>query len=500
MTNPSAKSKRRLFCGRPVRGVGIITCSLLLLSCSLPESITVARRAVASLSPNNEASPEKPEKADPASLIDQILDRGELRVVTRPSATTYYLDGRSRPAGPDYELASAFARDLGVGVRFVFADTEESVYGLLANGEADMAAAGLAATLTRKASFLFSTPLATTRQKVVCRRHARGAKDPAELQQVDLHISTDLDSAETLWLMQANHRDLRWTAHENSTQEAMLYRVWQKSSECTITHAHVLRAAQRIMPELRAMFDVGEPQALAWATLPGDASLVDAINSWVRGAGADRVAGVRDRYFPTHASIDYVDTRVLIRRLESRYPQYKNLLRRAAEAHDLDSPLLAALSYQESHWNPHATSPTGVRGLMMLTRDTARALGVSNRLDPAQAVPAGARYLAHLRETFSDAIPQADRTYMALAAYNIGRARIQAAQSLARRQGKNPNSWAELKLVLPQLCRSVKGICRGHRSNLGAEAVRYVERIRYYREVIAANTQSALTLAYSDLR
>ena len=143
-----------------------------------------------------------------------------------------------------------------------------------------------------------------------------------------------------------------------------------------------------------------------------------------------------------------------------------------------------AQAYQESHWNPKASSPTGVKGIMMLTRRTAKSLGVKNRLDARQAIPAGAQYLAKMRSRFRDDIPEPDRTYLALAAYNIGRAHMHDAQTLARKLNKNPYRWSDIESVLPLLSekKHYKKLKYGYAR--GLEPVLYVQRIRNYQNII----------------
>ncbi len=190
------------------------------------------------------------------------------------------------------------------------------------------------------------------------------------------------------------------------------------------------------------------------------------------------------KYYGFFKVFDYVDTRVFLRRVEQRFPKYREYFRQAAEEHDLDFTLLAAQAYQESHWRPRASSPTGVRGIMMLTRPTARAMGVKNRLDPRQSIFGGARYLARMKERFSDAVQEPDRTWLALAAYNVGRAHLHDAQKLARRQGVSPHHWRDMKEVLPLLsqARYYRDLKYGYAR--GTEPVRYVRHIREYRHIL----------------
>jgi len=176
--------------------------------------------------------------------------------------------------------------------------------------------------------------------------------------------------------------------------------------------------------------------------------------------------------------------KLFAQRIETRLPRYEGLMQSAAREHDLDWHLIAAMSYQESFWNPDATSPTGVRGLMMLTLQTAKELSVTDRLDPRESIHGGARYFAQLRNRLPASIAEPDRTWMALAAYNIGMSHLEGARVLTQHLGKDPNVWTDVKQHLPlledkhyyQYLRN--GYARGN------EAVAYVERIRQYHTIL----------------
>src|SRR5690606_23500331 len=111
--------------------------------------------------------------------------------------------------------------------------------------------------------------------------------------------------------------------------------------------------------------------------------------------------------------------------------------------YDLDWHLLAAIGYQESYLKPNSVSPTGVRGLMMLTNSTAKAMGVSNRTDPAQSIQGGAKYYDQMLSRY-DHIPFPDRNWCALGADNMGRDAINQLQNRIQTQGKNTNNWLNI--------------------------------------------------------
>ena len=146
--------------------------------------------------------------------------------------------------------------------------------------------------------------------------------------------------------------------------------------------------------------------------------------------------------------------------------------------------MVAAQAYQESHWNPRAKSFTGVRGIMMLTQETAKTMGLKNRLEAKDSIFAGTQYLARLHELIGDDIAEPDRTLMALAAYNLGFGHIQDARTLAQRLGKASNTWAGVRAVLPLLQKKKYYSTLPNGYARGNEAVQYVDHIRTYHKVL----------------
>ena len=172
------------------------------------------------------------------------------------------------------------------------------------------------------------------------------------------------------------------------------------------------------------------------------------------------------------------------RHIETRLPQYRQQFEGVAKAYKISWTLLAAQAYQESRWDPHAVSPTGVRGIMMLTRDTASSLGIQNREDPTKSIVGGARYFRNLKKQLPSHISKADRIAIALAAYNVGMGHIKDAQILARQMDKNPYSWDDLKTTLPLLTQEAYYETLQYGYARGWEPVRYVKRIRAYHSLL----------------
>ncbi|MBT8136723.1 MAG: membrane-bound lytic murein transglycosylase MltF [Gammaproteobacteria bacterium] len=421
----------------------------------------------------------------PPPLLDTILERGTLRVVTRNSPTTYFWasDG---PAGPEYELARAFADSLGVRLEIYSADTFDGVIPDLLNYRADIAAAGLTITEQRASELVFAPPYQEISQQVVYRM---GRKRPREINDLlGKHIAVTAGSshAEVLREIQQELPGLAWTEVPASDGDQLMYEVAQKNYDVTVTDSNEFEISRRYHPALRTAMTLGEKDQLAWALRRReDPSLYQAVREFFDSAdGQALVASLHDKYYDDRNELDYVGTRRFLRHVESRLPQYKALFQAAAVQNELDWQLLAAVGYQESHWDHSAVSPTGVRGIMMLTKATARQLGIKDRLDLQASIFGGARYLKRLRQKIPERIPEPDRTWMVLAAYNVGFGHLEDARILTQRHGKDPDRWIDVREHLPLLAQHKyhSTLKRGYAR--GWEPVIYVDNIRNYYDLL----------------
>jgi len=193
---------------------------------------------------------------------------------------------------------------------------------------------------------------------------------------------------------------------------------------------------------------------------------------------------LNEKYYGHIRRFDYVDTRALYRKIITELPRYQQLFQQAANEFNLDWRLLAAISYQESHWNPKAISHTGVKGLMMITNATAKQMKIDDRTDPKQSIFAGAGYLDSLKARLPDRIVEPDKTWIALAAYNIGLGHIEDARILTQQNGQNPDVWPDIKKNLPLLSTKKWYSKTRHGYARGNEPVRYIENIRRYYDIL----------------
>ena len=416
--------------------------------------------------------------------LEAISERGELVIITRNAPTTYYF-GRDGEAGFEYELVSAFAEHLGVSPRFVIRDSVDDVINALEAGEGDLAAAGLTRTSGREGRFAFGPGYFTVQQQLVCRRGGANPEGIEELADVQIMVTASSSYVERLEELRAQVPDLTWEARPDLTTEQILEMVWKREVECAVADSNIVAINRRYLPELQVIMPLTEEESLAWMLPPDSQGLKRELERWFAGLEDNGLLSMLQGRYYGHVDIfDYVDVARYRRRIHSRLPTFRPLFEEAAEANGLDWTLLAAQAYQESHWDPSARSPTGVRGMMMLTLRTAGGLGVDNRLDPAQSIHGGARYLADLRNRLPESVEEPDRTWIALAAYNIGMGHVFDARGLARDLGRDPDNWVEFREVLPLLAQPPYHRNLRYGYARGSEPVEYVRRIRNYREIL----------------
>jgi membrane-bound lytic murein transglycosylase F len=241
-----------------------------------------------------------------------------------------------------------------------------------------------------------------------------------------------------------------------------------------------------LFPEVRVAFDITGELPVAWVYQQNvDRSLDEAVRKFFnkinKNGSLDKLI---NHYYKYAKSFDYIDTRVFIENVHKTLPKYKELFKKSARETDLDWFLLAAMSYQESHWVPEAKSSTGVRGLMMLTTDTAKSLDVEDRLDPEQSILGGARYLIQMKSRLPERIQGEDRLWFALAAYNVGFGHLEDARRLTQSQGGDADKWQDVRERLPLLADEDWHQNTEYGYARGSEPVTYVKNIRRYYDIL----------------
>lgn len=423
---------------------------------------------------------------DDTPLLQQVKRDGTLTVITRNAATSYYVAPENQPAGLEYELASLFAQHLGVKLEIKVVNNLRDMFTQVARQDVHMAAAGLTITEQRKNWVRFTEPLQQVSQQIVYRTGRRKPNSLTDLYGRNIEVVAHSSHVERLRQLKLDYPDLSWTENERLESEELLDLVADELVDYVVVDSNELMINQHLYPQLAAAFDITDPESVAWAfPLTDDTSLYDEANRFIAQIREDgTLAQVLERHYSHVEQFDHVGTFTFLEHIRTRLPQYEEAFRKAAKIADMDWLLLAAMGYQESHWDPEAVSPTGVRGLMMLTNRTARSLGVEDRSDPFESIAGGARYIRKLHDKLPRSIEEPDRMWMALASYNIGLGHLKDARNITQKRKGDVDKWVEVKNNLPLLRKRQWYRLTKYGYARGNEAVRYVENIRSYYEIL----------------
>lgn len=431
----------------------------------------------------------------------------ELVVGTRATPTSFIRESTNDESGKavilesgfDHDLATAFAESLGKKVRFVLADDEQGLHQLLERGEVHMAAAWLTRRFVDAPSsrdltgaddeqkpqtslLIASRPYAHDALVLVQPAQAIPLTRLSQLHQQEVH-TLQANSYE-LWLKKLAGQKIvpQQEIHTGWSENDLLQAVSKNQIKLAVVPDAAFRINLNFTPGIDSTLNVGPEEDIVWAFPKRNGeTLALQANQFLANAERDgTLRQLRDRYFGAVNRLQEADRSNFLVRVKTRLPQYLSQFKRAQASSGYDWRLLAALAYQESKWETGAVSKTGVRGLMMLTGDTADRLGVRNRLDPYESIMGGARYMDLLRDEIPASVPEPDKTWMAIASYNVGPNQVLSARKAAKSMGLNPDSWADVKTTLPQLGETKSGV-----KIRGGEAVVTAENVRMYYAILS---------------
>ena len=245
--------------------------------------------------------------------------------------------------------------------------------------------------------------------------------------------------------------------------------------------------ARRFFPQLEVAVNVGKPVDYAWLVSTIDKRLIlETAGPFFERIRKDgTLKRLVDRYYGHALRFSAIDAGALLEQIVTQLPKLRPHFEEGERVSGVDWRLIAAIGYQESHWNALATSPTGVRGLMMLTDETADRLQIKDRLNARDSILGGARYLALLKEALPPRIGEPDRTFLALAAYNIGLGHLEDARVLAQKANLDPDKWQDVRMVLGKLADPDSFQALKHGYARGFEALQLVDNIRNYYDILA---------------
>ncbi len=413
----------------------------------------------------------------------QVQQRQLLKVGMINHPLSYFI-GSDGTAGIEYDLAKSFSDYLGVKLEVSSFETSEALFQALKQNEIDLAAAGLLYQPEQAQQFQLGAAYYSASWQVV---YKKGSQRPYKIEDLQEDIVVPAGSAvlPILQNLQAQYPKLTWRITDQFTQEELLLQVADGVIPYTVAVSIDVSAAQHIKPNVAVGFDLTDEVPVVWYLQPSayselQASVLEFMN---QANETGLIARIEEKYFNHLARFDYVDAQSYLKAIETVLPKYQTLFEKYRG--DLEWQMLAAIAYQESHWDPNATSPTGVRGMMMLTRATADRMNIRERTNAEQSIKAGSEYLHLLINQLPQTIPAEDKIWFGLAAYNMGIGHLLDVRRLTKQLGGDPDNWLDVKKNLPLLAEKRYYTQLKYGYARGFEAFQYVENIRrYYHSII----------------
>ena len=422
-----------------------------------------------------------------SSSLPPLAEGKELVVVTRNTPTTYYFQG-DRASGFEYGLIRAFAREYNMPVRIKVAFSLPELFDMLAGGEAHLAAAGLSQSAGRDARFVASHPYLHQQPLVV---YKSGALRPRSLKALvgrDMVVVAGSVHVETLSSLQQDLPELTWREIHAADSLELMQLVTDEKADLAIVDSIEFRIQQQLFPRVVAAMEIGDSTPIVWYLPRGERSetSLELVNEFInRATEQGHIAQLEQEHFGRWEHASRVGSLTFQRKMRDDLPEWQPLLEQVAEEYQMDWRLLAAMAYQESHWDPNARSHTGVRGMMMLTSATASELGVEDRTDPEQSLRGGARFFKDLLRRLPSDIEYPDRTFLALAAYNIGMGHLEDARIMTQQAGGDPHLWPDVRAHLPKLQNPNYFSSTKFGFAEGEQAVNYVDSIRHFEGLLS---------------
>jgi membrane-bound lytic murein transglycosylase F len=435
--------------------------------------------------------------APPPPTPERIQARRELRVGTLNLPTTYYL-GAHGPEGLEYSLVSAFAAELGVSLVIRTYPDEPALRGALRAREIDLAAGQLTWQGDWTGDGVASVAYDYADQVIVSRRGPARPRSIADLAGREVVVTEGSPQAAALESMQLpGGAPLVIRRIDPAAQGSTLDEILAGRGEATLVDARLFQHVRDAYPEIVRAFELDERRPVHWIVPRGATALrarIDTFLATMRDSG--RIEALAEATTPSDRRMLFENARVFRTRIYSTLPDLKPWFEEASAETGLDWRLLAALGYQESQWNPRAVSPQGAQGVMMLVPDTAASVGVRDVWNARENILGGARYLLEVRNKLPERIREPDRTWLALAAYNMGYGHLEDARVITQMRGGDPDRWIDVRRNLPLLeqeawyLRAKRGYARG------TETVQLVDRVQQFLNVLEWRTMPPIETVF----
>lgn len=438
------------------------------------------------------------------NALQFVRDSGELHLVgVSTPATFFQQDGHTH--GLQYELAQQFANELGVKLVIDQVDSPQRVIAAIRHNKAQLALTGLTASDPRLNRLRISDPVLEVSQQLIQRSDQSQPETLDDLHNKVVAVMAGSTEAINIRASLSNTDNVRLVELKSGQPIDMLDLLDSGKVDYVAMNGQDFDAYRSLYPNLRDGLTLAQTDAVSWVFMKSaDQSLYDAAQDFLARKQADGTLQRLAAFYSIGDAFNGFGVRSFHRDIAQRLPLYESEFKSESKLQGLDWRLLAAIAYQESKWDPNASSSTGVKGMMMLTANTAEALGVKNRNHAGQSIRGGSVYFKKILDNVPASVPEPDRTWMALAAYNMGPGHMIAARKLTLRLKGDPNSWLDVSRNLRQLTMDNRR--KGRASPDVGQALNYVQQVRRYYDAIALNTAehsnsrvASLDLSFSDI-
>lgn len=431
--------------------------------------------------------PPSPGRIDPVEL-------GRLVAAIVPGPDTYFMDAEGKPAGFEYDLLKRFANSLNVSLELRIMREHDDAIRAGEMATVHVVAIG-ANGIPPPGPLVAGPPYQSVQPVLVYRIDEPQPLNWRDLEEQPVLTTPDQPIAEFA-ADDSKIREVSIRFAPVPSPRKLAESMVAGAAHYGILYRHTLAILRNVYLDIDAAFPIGRARELRWRSPKSNIALSDKVERYFALIKKDgTLARLLDRYYGHTQRVDAQAAEAFQDKIKRLLPTLREMFQGAQQSTGIEWRLLAAIAYQESQWDPRATSPTNVRGMMMLTEDTSAQLKVTDRLDPAQSIAAGAQLVAQLKQLVPERIREPDRTWIALAAFNLGYAHVEDARVLAQQQKLNPDSWTDLKKVLPLLAKpefaakAKRGFARG------GQAVIFVENVRAYYDILTQLEQPHRPLA-----
>ncbi|HEX6592465.1 MAG TPA: membrane-bound lytic murein transglycosylase MltF [Moraxellaceae bacterium] len=423
-----------------------------------------------------------------STALQQVQERGRL-VVTGISGPTTFYQTSAGARGLQYELARLFAEDLGVKLVLEDAGSTNAVLNGIRRNQTDIAITGLASDDPRLARLRTAAPYMAVSEQLIQRLDRPLPQNFDAIGSARIGVLASSSEAQRLKTLARWRPDIAIIEFDGLDPLALMERVDNGELDYVALNSNEFDARRALYPNIGVALNLQDNSELAWAFLKTrDQSLFRAAQAFLARKQADGTLGRLVAFYSQGETFDPYSVRSFQRDIAQRLPRYQELFEKNAEKHHMDWRLLAAIAYQESRWQPMAVSPTGVQGMMMLTANTAQHMGVEDRTNVPQSIRGGAAYYQMILNSLPPSVQEPDRTWMALAAYNMGPAHIDRARAAAQKAGDDADKWMVVSRHLRDMAQQAR---RNGRNIPVGQALIYVQQVRRYYDALLLATSGS---------